>query len=240
MKKILLAIGAIVAIVAAPASAATLIHSYDFNGTAVTDSVGTANGILVGSATVSGGVLRTSGGYAQLNRKIIPSSGAFSLYFEYDANPTQPTAIVELISQGQSGNGFYVGRVGNSIRLTDNYLNGVAPFQSGRRNFLLASGGGNGVKVFVDGTQVFSSPSDLTALGAVGDNTRFGAQFSFFGEQYYGTLDNVRVFSGIASYAEASASVVPEPITWAMMLVGFGIVGGAVRYRRRTTKLGFA
>ena len=33
---------------------------------------------------------------------------------------------------------------------------------------------------------------------------------------------------------------VPEPATWAMMLVGLGIVGGAIRYRRRTTTTTYA
>jgi hypothetical protein len=33
---------------------------------------------------------------------------------------------------------------------------------------------------------------------------------------------------------------VPEPATWAMMIVGFGIVGGSMRYRRRNTTVNFA
>lgn len=37
-----------------------------------------------------------------------------------------------------------------------------------------------------------------------------------------------------ARFALSSASgAVPEPSTWAMMLIGFGAVGGAMRYRRR-------
>jgi len=35
--------------------------------------------------------------------------------------------------------------------------------------------------------------------------------------------------------ANFSVTAVPEPATWAMMLVGFGLVGSAMRYRRRTT-----
>jgi hypothetical protein len=35
-------------------------------------------------------------------------------------------------------------------------------------------------------------------------------------------------------------AVVPEPATWAMMLVGFGMVGAATRYRRRATKVVYA
>lgn len=38
-------------------------------------------------------------------------------------------------------------------------------------------------------------------------------------------IDNVR-FDGVQS-------AVPEPATWATMLLGFGLIGGAMRYRRR-------
>lgn len=35
-------------------------------------------------------------------------------------------------------------------------------------------------------------------------------------------------------------AAVPEPATWAMMLVGFGMMGGAIRSRRRSTAVSFA
>ncbi|MBJ6121825.1 PEPxxWA-CTERM sorting domain-containing protein [Sphingomonas sp. BT553] len=35
------------------------------------------------------------------------------------------------------------------------------------------------------------------------------------------------------------AAAVPEPATWAMMLVGFAMVGGTVRYRRRGVRLAY-
>ncbi len=35
-------------------------------------------------------------------------------------------------------------------------------------------------------------------------------------------------------------AAVPEPGTWAMMILGFGLVGGALRTRRRKTKVSFA
>jgi len=36
------------------------------------------------------------------------------------------------------------------------------------------------------------------------------------------------------------AAAIPEPDAWAMMLAGFGMVGGMVRYRRRSTKVELA
>jgi hypothetical protein len=38
----------------------------------------------------------------------------------------------------------------------------------------------------------------------------------------------------------AVTGAVPEPATWAMMLVGFGMVGGATRYGRKRTKVAYA
>ncbi|MBB4152181.1 hypothetical protein GGQ80_000057 [Sphingomonas jinjuensis] len=41
-------------------------------------------------------------------------------------------------------------------------------------------------------------------------------------------------YTGLFSF---DASAVPEPATWAMMLIGFGMVGGAARYRRRNSQV---
>lgn len=38
---------------------------------------------------------------------------------------------------------------------------------------------------------------------------------------------------GPATSSPVMAGAVPEPATWAMMLVGFGMIGAAARYRRR-------
>jgi hypothetical protein len=46
---------------------------------------------------------------------------------------------------------------------------------------------------------------------------------------------------GFAKFEPAAAvSAVPEPATWAMMIGGFGMVGGSLRSRRRQTKVAFA
>ena len=40
--------------------------------------------------------------------------------------------------------------------------------------------------------------------------------------------------------ALGAASAVPEPATWAMMLLGFGLIGSSLRNRRRSTKVVYA
>jgi len=71
----------------------------------------------------------------------------------------------------------------------------------------------------------------------------FEAQLSGFG----GTAANPDALfnsaTGVIQYGRFSltsaASAVPEPTTWAMMLIGFGMVAGAARYRRRNVKVLF-
>ncbi len=69
----------------------------------------------------------------------------------------------------------------------------------------------------------------VTGMVATGAVTRL----LFLGRQdpSYSRLDNVSV-------TLASTGAVPEPATWAMMIGGFGLVGGAMR--RRGTKVAFA
>jgi hypothetical protein len=43
-----------------------------------------------------------------------------------------------------------------------------------------------------------------------------------------------------AQFGLNAFQAVPEPATWAMMILGIAAVGGAARYRRRTTRLAYA
>lgn len=51
------------------------------------------------------------------------------------------------------------------------------------------------------------------------------------GDDEYWAVDNLSVT------ADLTAAGVPEPATWALLLGGFGLAGGALRTRRRTTVL---
>lgn len=54
------------------------------------------------------------------------------------------------------------------------------------------------------------------------------------------SIDNRDGFSGISFTPATTAAAIPEPATWAMMLVGFGLVGAATRYRRKGVKVRYA
>jgi hypothetical protein len=87
--------------------------------------------------------------------------------------------------------------------------------------------------------------ADVAGLGALNSGSAlvtltssqnfYGAKFSSGGNSF--ELDNIR-FSTAAVQAPAgtSSSAVPEPASWAMMIVGFGAVGFASRRRAAGTK----
>jgi len=47
--------------------------------------------------------------------------------------------------------------------------------------------------------------------------------------------NNPRDLSHLMFFGQTSSSAVPEPASWAMFIGGFGLIGGAMRRRQRTT-----
>lgn len=107
------------------------------------------------------------------------------------------------------------------------------------------------------GTTTFSSPQPINFYPTsqagglvVGSN----GLFVFDGPQLYtgteaaptfrtGNFElTFKTFNGISPMALTIAEVpaIPEPSSWALMLAGFAMVGGAIRYRRRATSVAYA
>jgi hypothetical protein len=78
------------------------------------------------------------------------------------------------------------------------------------------------------GTTQPSSNRRVT-FGADGNTPIYGIRFSNSDNLGSFEFDNV-----------AFTAAVPEPATWAMMMLGFAMVGAAARYRRRSTNVRFA
>jgi len=86
----------------------------------------------------------------------------------------------------------------------------------------------------VSGSGGRSFESNTFGLNSVGVHTS-GDDFwnsSFFGANFT-NANNEGVFPTFSSGVEGSEGAVPEPATWAMMLVGFGGLGAAMRRQRR-------
>jgi hypothetical protein len=127
----------------------------------------------------------------------------------------------------------------------------------------VTSGGGNGS--FVGGTSDYTTSFSLQGISALGGTLIGSAQtFNFatpaaptsyasfthdvtlspFAAQFvrYTVLATNGANPGLSdiSFSSGTVGAVPEPATWAMMLIGFGAVGGTARYRRRKTNVAFA
>ena len=93
-----------------------------------------------------------------------------------------------------------------------------------------------GANIVIPGSSSFSNPANgdqsspstnglFTVTGAPGE-TFTSVTFSSTGNSF--EVDNLAI------------AAVPEPATWAMMLVGFGLIGAAARYRRRHNAVTYA
>lgn len=77
-------------------------------------------------------------------------------------------------------------------------------------------------------------PSTLPAPGTGADAYKGGSLISTTAQTGYCTTDACDANFRVTMASVASA--VPEPASWALMLAGFAMVGGATRYRRRTVR----
>lgn len=107
-------------------------------------------------------------------------------------------------------------------------------------------------KLFSIGVEAFGPP-DGAGLFIVGNvpgldanNNPIFQPNQYAGGALYFSVNNlpyslINADLGFRTYVEQSvAGSVPEPAAWAMMIFGFGLVGGAMRYRRERVAFSFA
>lgn len=128
---------------------------------------------------------------------------------------------------------------------------GVAPNTVGNLTFNLASGGsivyalteGDNLRDHYNG--IYNNVAPNVYGTAVYGDDRLDAQQIVIGSQFAGdtvtsiTLNNTdpgdgNPFLAALTVTGAAASAVPEPAAWALMLAGFGVLGGAMRRTRGT------
>ncbi len=97
-----------------------------------------------------------------------------------------------------------------------------------------------------------NSAGTLTTVGALGTNlgsrTSFdiaaGEAYAFNGQTLFGvdlaTGRLTRIGTTDRALFGIAISPVPEPATWATMLIGFGMVGAMTRYRRRALRITYS
>lgn len=229
MKLAITACAALVFSLAAPASAQNLVSdgSFDsgFGGWAL-GNVGGGTAPVVITYGNTNGYPTGAFGEAILPNAVTSLSpdavGNTVAYFSSDtANPDSLTQMINLVAGKSYNVGF------------DYYApaNGSANPNDATLRFL------------IDGSQVGSSLTAGTGSGTLPKNwfnfnTSFVAQNSGMQQitfEFRGLGVTAADFAIDRVYALAAA--VPEPATWAMMIGGFGMIGGAMRRRRTGVRL---
>jgi hypothetical protein len=152
-------------------------------------------------------------------------TGTYSVDFYYSANPFNSL----------------------STSLTSNLGASIGSFG----NFSL--GGPAGSSLVLDGSTLTYDPTFgdlLVDVNVTGGTSVNGAYNVFFNADYTGS-DTTRAWSStvfgdtsttgaLVTTFNLTASGVPEPASWALMLLGFGIAGAAMRRQRQRATLQFA
>lgn len=219
-------LGGAILLAAAMPAAAVGVFSNDFNGGSATGFTGQGSVITAPSGELFLGPL-ANGGTATLT---LNTAGLTSVTLSYDLyaimtvdgdgpaggnSPASPDSFVVAVRGG-------VGLLNNSFANypgdTQNYPVIGSPDQSGARA-VNTLGYGN----FGDATYGFSQTFAVTGPTTLIDFTSNTNQST--GDEFYG-IDNV-----VATGTPAATGTVPEPASWALMLAGFGVVGGVMRRR---------
>lgn len=210
------------------AQAATVVNG-SFEGNPANDS----QPVQVGDSTTIHGwtVINSSGATTGGGKEIAwLANGAYGIYTPFGNDYLDLTGYSG--STGNSGVSQTISTVIGGAYTLSFYL---GQFQNAAPVSVLASAGTqsmtitdpNTVGTLANGTLWslqtfnFTATSDSTTLSLYNGTTNT----DFIG------LDNVSISGGPA------VGGVPEPASWAMMIVGFGMIGAGMRYRKRRTAL---
>lgn len=247
-------LAALAASALATSAQSQVVADFELNGS-------TANSIANGvTLTNNGGTLGPTGITFGLNDgPTVSGLGALSAYtidvgFTSDSlNGPRGNNYVKLIdfSGLSSDAGFYsyFGKL-NAYPL-DNSAN--QEFFAGTPVRLTLSRDNTGlITAYIDGSLIYSQsdPNNYSATAITGlnpltfftdDRATGGGQGSTGGEASTGFVDYIRIANGALTPGEITPPpAVPEPATWAMMILGMGAVGYAMRRQKAAGQVSYA
>ena len=218
---------------------ATLIADFELNGS-LANSAGTA------ATLTNNGTLTGTGIDFGLNQgPVISGLGALSAYtidmtFTLDAlNGPRGNGYVKLIdfSNLQSDAGYYSYQAKlNAYPLANSdqpVFTAGAPVRLtlSRDNSGLITAYINDIEIYA---QADAANQSATLIDGLNPLTFFTDDFATAqGEASAGSVDYIRIFDTAVTPGDANPAGVPEPASWALMLIGFGAIGGTLRSSRK-------
>lgn len=207
-------------VVAAPSGSTTVL---DFNTTGNAVTYASGKGLTL---TRDGGsaIFQSTGNFLSPT----PNGGpATQYYVQPDATQGAFYGVGGFVNGVNSyatfmGNGTSFSSISVFIGTIDNY--NLVTLLDTAGNMLATY---NGEQIFGNSTTFPGSQNLRATFTGTNGQTFGGIKFSSNTGQSSFEFDNL---------AFTVAAAVPEPATWAMMLVGFGMIGATARYRRRSTK----
>lgn len=186
----------------------------------------------------------------------IPGAGSINAWINLAALPSSVGLYYTIAGESQPGNDFDL-QIQNDNRLyiytgageNTSYALPIAGLV-GNWHMITATymGGSNGFRdLYVDGAQVATFNGGVNAQSKT---SQFNIGYSdvFGGRDFNGKIDEVAVWGYglsatqvgniyVSANNPATGGTVPEPASWAMLLTGFGIIGGAMRRRAGTVSV---
>jgi PEP-CTERM motif len=239
------AIAAVSLSTAIGAQAATLVAQYNFNGNLHSSVAGAPDLIAVnptGTASFNAGggynwggnttVPANQGGLSFDNSGGLLTTNSYSidLTFMFSGGTNAWRRIID-VQNRQSDNGFYV-NPSNNLDVFP-VVGSAGNFSTGAFHDVLLTVGGGIVNAYLDGTPELTAttgvmdinnPQNLVNLFL--DNVVAGGQ----NEWSAGTINQALFYDGVVT---PGVGAVPEPSTWAMMILGFAGIG-FMAYRRKS------
>lgn len=220
------------AMVATPASAALVVNS-DGSITITGSSGGTGTINFDGNSDGS----TVPGMTSELTLTFVQAvAGTYTFDYTLENTSTSPTTAARITAFTMdtdpnivaNGAAIISGSVFDEIRLNRNFPNGVGNVEVCFTTGNCTGGGSAG-----DGVQIGGSTNGRFTLD-FGDANLGTLTLANLHVRYQGiTAPGISGGSGTGSYVPPPPPAVPEPGTWAMMLVGFGAIGFSMRSSRR-------